>query len=329
MACLRRQQTSGLAHRLGNQTSRAIPVRVRPHASGPLVLAHKPNCLCRTPSALPLPVTFHDHVCALSRWEHRLLERHKIFLRPLQAKRHYIVSDGSQIGDRVTFGWVFGSDDGKVYAEHAHFGFGTPTSHWAEAWGYLSALTFLVHLQQYINIPLGSLAIPSTVVFSDNSGLVQRMNQRRPYKTVYPNSTLAPDWDLVEQIHQATTPFAPDLVQFRWVKGHQDDDHTNLTTEARYNIRAFWQVLSKSLHISPHLASQGFSQPQGANSFWTKVAFTGTTQLKSAQRTPFLPSSSTLRPDISGHPTSPAPSTGRYLAKLLATLPSPPHNVQN
>ena len=222
----------------------------------PITACHQPggNILVRqilTPPPKPirdnLGRDFSEHVETLAPWARQLLRGIKFHLGPYEiihllttrdhTKEVYLVSDGSQQEDKLSFGWVFGNNEGEVYAEHSGPGFGTPTSHRAEAWGMLSAILFLQEFQRYTNLqPI--YTIPLVTAFTDNSGLIQRIEQRTSYTTAYPNTTLLPDWDLIEQIHVVTQSLMT-KVEYAWVKGHQDEtNNETLDTAAKYNIRA-------------------------------------------------------------------------------------------
>lgn len=154
------------------------PIRVQTHSSGLIKLLHQPTHY-RAPRPPPSPTSFHDYVHTLSDWEKHLLSGVNLLVSPYEIvhrlhtidkkKVLYLVSDGSHMGDSITFGWVFGTEDGTIYAEHANYGFGTPTSHRAEAWGSLSAVIFLAHLQLFTNTSL-SLSIPAPL-FSGHRSL--------------------------------------------------------------------------------------------------------------------------------------------------------------
>jgi hypothetical protein len=75
-------------------------------------------------------------------------------------------------------------------------------------------------------------------LFSDNNGLVCRITQRQQYVDPYPNATLAPDWDVIEQIYQLLTGLPTTDLSVEWVKGHQDETPNDLSVAAIYNIRA-------------------------------------------------------------------------------------------
>jgi hypothetical protein len=61
----------------------------------------------------------------------------------------------------------------------------------------LSGSSFIHRLSQYSGLSPDKLDL-----FTDNKGLITRIHARRQYSKDHPNATLAPDWDLVEQIHR-------------------------------------------------------------------------------------------------------------------------------
>jgi hypothetical protein len=75
------------------------------------------------------------------------------------------------------------------------------------------------------------------------------------------NSTLAPDWDITEEIHATLEEIKLTNQAFKWVKGHQDDDtsYDALPVDAKYNVEAddladqFMQQYGKPRMISPLL----------------------------------------------------------------------------
>ena len=159
----------------------------------------------------PFP-TFHEYIQTLQPWEQFLFESVRLEANPHdivasidqlpENSRLLAVSDGSQKGSHISYGWVLGSDEGHIYAQHSGHGIGTPTSHRAEGWGMLSAAKFIQHLYLYVTISQDSPApSPRPLSFySDNQGLIHRINERLRYSVPYPSATLAPDWDIVEQL---------------------------------------------------------------------------------------------------------------------------------
>jgi hypothetical protein len=78
------------------------------------------------------------------------------------------VSDGSQIADTTTFGWVLSLSDGTRLVRCAGPGRGPGTSHRAEVYGVLSAVCFVARLQLFV-----STTAPWSLRFTtDNKGLL-------------------------------------------------------------------------------------------------------------------------------------------------------------
>jgi hypothetical protein len=81
-------------------------------------------------------------------------------------------------------------------------------------------------------------------MFSDNKGLLTRINARNKYTTNHPSATLTPDWNLVEQIHSTlkkTQSLFPSFhTHIAHIKGHQHDHtpYAELSLEAQLNVDA-------------------------------------------------------------------------------------------
>ena len=235
-----------------------LPLQAAEQAGGQIVIRKIPSIptMARSP---PVPRSFTEYLLTLPKWEQDLLIGTDFMFAPYEirhrlltidhGKELFLVSDGSQHDASITYGWVLGTNDGTKYAEHSGSGYGTPTSHRAEAWGMLSGTLFLHRLTQYTN--MDTLQTPINVtLFSDNSGLIQRVSQRFQYRYPYPNATLAPDWEIVEQIYMTSTQLIHWAISHAWVKGHQDDTTQDLSTEATYNVHA--DALAGAVHICPH-----------------------------------------------------------------------------
>jgi hypothetical protein len=134
-----------------------------------------------------------------------------------------LVSDGSERAPTMTFGWALRTTYGKRLVTCGGPGFGLSSSHRAEGTGMLSGTNKLYHLSKYTG-----LLLPNNChLFSDNKGLLLRTRARLQYEKNYPNATLAPDWDLIEEICatlRAITSEQPHVtLHITHVKGHQDD----------------------------------------------------------------------------------------------------------
>ena len=99
----------------------------------------------------------------------------------------------------------------------------------------LSAARFLHHLFQFCQ----DLFVGPYQFVTDNQGLITRVTDRFTYAESYPNATLDPDWDLVNEIVKTLNKL-PIETSFHHVKGHQDNKiaYDNFTLEARLNVDA-------------------------------------------------------------------------------------------
>jgi hypothetical protein len=135
----------------------------------------------------------------------------------------HMVSDGSELAQKMTFGWILCTANGDRLAICSGTAFGTGSSHRAEGTGMLSAARFLHHLAQYC----AACIVNPLVYTSDNLGLITRMNQRLQYDDCYTNATLGPDWDLTEAIH-ASIHHLSSPPTFQHSKGHQGTNIKNI-----------------------------------------------------------------------------------------------------
>jgi hypothetical protein len=203
-------------------------------------------------------------------WERALLSHIQWIIPPFQAIEYIhqmsatddsllLVSDGSSFESKsMSFGLAIGSAyTGRTLVENLGPSFGRPSSHRAECTGCLSGALLLYHLQQFTQITR-TISVP-VVAISDNQGMIHSLQDRATYKTVYPNATLQPDWDLLEEIHATYSKTNIQSLTYRWVRGHQDEQiragntststapPTKLTPEAKLNIQA--DALAGEYHI--------------------------------------------------------------------------------
>ena len=235
---------------------RTHPITVQPLDGLPVTVAVLDDQLLRLSLSysteqrpVEQPRIFYDfdhYVTTLPPWEETILSGVTLFTTPDEIVQHLrqpactaqLVSDGSQQQASMSFGWILGLHDGTPLAEHSGPAYGQPSSHRAEGWGMLSGARFLLHLQRYCNVTVPLECNVETIC--DNAGLISRMNNRQNYNHSYANSTLAPDWDLTEQIHSTHVELSLPNNSFVWEKGHQDEQTPAhlLSVAAKYNIRA-------------------------------------------------------------------------------------------
>jgi hypothetical protein len=161
----------------------------------------------------------------LEDWETQLLSTIKLHFSPytiaslLEHSEFKACSNGSAVANEGSFGWV-GHD---------------PQSFRAEGHGMLSVVCFLRRIIEYT----GTTTSITSVLATDNTGLIARVESQT--KTKYPvlNSVFKSDWDIVEAIVR-TIRSAPIHATFEHVKGHQDEDIPvgKLDLLAQLNIEA-------------------------------------------------------------------------------------------
>ena len=92
-----------------------------------------------------------------------------------------------------------------------------PSSFRAEATGVLSALRFVTRFLEYHNLPQHK----SYTHYTDSQSLLDRLNAIKKHDKYFANSTLEPDWDIVNEImwNVNNMDHPPTL---RYVASHQD-----------------------------------------------------------------------------------------------------------
>jgi len=205
---------------------------------------------------LPSPVSttggphdFSDHIGTLDQWMQQLLSNvqwvcpYAQVLNTLQTLSPelplFVVSDGSSLENQhMSFGVTIGLPNGDILVELSGSASGPPSSHRAECTGCLAGAVFCRELFRFSERSFPALSI---CVASDNQAMIKSLTERMSYDKVYPNSTLRPDWDLLEEIIAVYRHTGAHQVKFEWVKGHQDSSTTQiheLPPQALFNIRS-------------------------------------------------------------------------------------------
>ena len=163
----------------------------------------------------------------------------------------YAASDGSVLSNKGTFGWILSDHSGHRLVECSGAIFGYPISSFrSESFGIWSILLFLQKLFEFFSIPLPTNHLQ---LVCDNKSLVNTIkkiqNQARP---MFPNDTLASDWDIVNEIIILCKNLEPSIA---WIKGHQDDERPveKLPLPAQLNCEA--DALADKAHEFPQNSS--------------------------------------------------------------------------
>lgn len=174
-----------------------------------------------------IPRDFLEYVQHLESWEQDLLQHIDWKMAPFeimhflqhQWKRNdqlLIVSDGSSHELKaMSFGVVVGTSAGLQLVEIMGPAYGKPTSHRAECTGALAGAILLRHLQMFTGTDYPSgLQVKA---MSDNQGMIKSLTSRLQYNTPYPNATLVPDWDILEEIHYTYTQIGMKHLEYEWL----------------------------------------------------------------------------------------------------------------
>ena len=123
-------------------------------------------------------------------------------------------------------------------ARNSGTGNGAPTPHRAEGWGVLSSVRYLYQVIQFTERKYPEHT--TIEIYSDNSTLIQRLQDRQLYRRCYANTTLTRDWDIAEQVYETILLLHNCKVNYKWVRGHQDRriPLVNLTVESQFNVHA-------------------------------------------------------------------------------------------
>jgi hypothetical protein len=171
-----------------------------------------------------------------------------------------MVSDGSSFeAMSMSFGVAIGTSTGKVLVENQGPACGTPSSHRAECTGCLSGALLLYHLQVYTSQQQPILT--PVRVMSDNQGMITSLTDRATYQRVYPNATLKPDWDLLEEITATFSRCHIQSLTYQWVKGHQDSGITSTSGGGALKPDALFNIIADALAGEYHHNINSQSRP--------------------------------------------------------------------
>ena len=154
----------------------------------------------------------------------------------MEKEKHLIlVTDGSKkYIHMMSFGWVLATSSGTWLAASKGPGSGEGSSLRAEAEGMLSGALCCGIIADEICNPDFQITY-----ICDNNELIRNCEDRLTYNIPFPNTTLRPKFDLIEEIYQVNKKHEI-RPSFQWIKGHQDDlqEYDDLTFEAILNIAA-------------------------------------------------------------------------------------------
>ena len=192
---------------------------------------------------VPPPTTFETYLQSLDQWEYQLLcnsttKTDAFHLSETFQTNPKIIaaSDGSISSSIGAYRWTCSLPHGQHLATNHRPVFGHfPSSFHAEAYGFLSYLRFLYQVSQYTQSPLPK----QNIIYTDSASLIEKLGEIRKWPYFFPNTTMDPDWDILQQIIFSLRLF-PSLPEICSIQGHQDDDrpYTTISLPTQLNVDA-------------------------------------------------------------------------------------------
>ena len=194
--------------------------------------------------------SFADYVSTLDEWELRLLENLEILTDSeeelweiLTHEECILACDGSAPAPKGSFGWILSTATGRRLARCNGPAYGYKVnSYRSEGYGMLSGTRFLVRFQQWQarTHPI-EITLKSHELICDNKSMGQVAMKHLKFLKIYPNSTLASEWDVIAEIRQSFLDLDPSSrPSIHHIKGHQDDEveYDKLPLKAQLNVQA-------------------------------------------------------------------------------------------
>jgi hypothetical protein len=173
--------------------------------------------------------TILDTIKKMELWEAQILENLEFLVSEedvwdaLCTEQCIIATtDGSAVGPKGSFGWIISDNEGNrlvgcaspVQAE-------TITSYWSEGCGILSALRFLIRMcEVYWNPQEPTKDLQSQELRCDDESIVQETTKISAYKRIFPNKTVASEWDILAEIRTSMNALRQAQPKPTWIKGH-------------------------------------------------------------------------------------------------------------
>ena len=160
-------------------------------------------------------------------WE-RLLIENVHFIQPenevwtaLSRERCFAASDGSAPQHKGSFAWILSNNKGERLARCSGPVLGHAISSYrAEGFGMLSFLRFLSRMQEIHGQNRQRLIAPHLVC--DNQGIVQSVDKLSKFPSIFPNTTMEAEWDVLAQILKELTHLSRSSPDIEHIQGHQD-----------------------------------------------------------------------------------------------------------
>jgi hypothetical protein len=219
----------------------AVPVDVidRPYTWSIQIHSHTVQFDPETQDIAPQVATVLELLPIMDAWEIHLLYHLEMddatedtIWTALTTKSCIIATDGSAPAGKGSFAWVISDTNGNILAKCHGPTFGYKISSYrSEAYGILSVLRYLTRLAQVRSADQAQrtalstqyLQIRSPRLLCDNKGVITRINKLLHLPTIFPNTTMESEWDILAEIRTALQALTPGCSPtFEHIKGHQD-----------------------------------------------------------------------------------------------------------
>ena len=180
----------------------------------------------------------------------------------LQHQSLVAITDSHSNHHTACYGWMLCLPNGEVLAEGIGPNLGLPSGPRAAAWGLLSVTTFLCKFIEYLHKPPEYM--PTVNILGRNSKHIKYLRNRSLYPTLFCNTTLANNWDILEQSHQAIT---------------------------QSQIKVQWDTVQATRIAFQHLTPPPFSIDQSLTDVRETIRLFSLHQQTSQTKSPLLPAS--------------------------------------
>jgi hypothetical protein len=171
--------------------------------------------------AASLPRAFTDYLATLDQWEHLHFNHLELTVSPYKIiaalashEAIYSARDRYVKDYQGSFGWLLSSPDGIVILKCSGPAYGKQMKWYRAKWsGVLSLLCFMYRLYSFCQEPLPE----ALSLFCNSKSLLYKTCTYLQHSRFYPNTSLQPDWDVVQQI-ALSSPTHPILSTLKHIK---------------------------------------------------------------------------------------------------------------
>lgn len=155
--------------------------------------------------APPPPTNWRQYFNTFDEWERQLFisvfissNVTELYLADILQSGNFIVASDGAAPDRASFGWILSTlDSTRIVTCSGPVTGKKPNSFCAESYGILSALCFVIRFLQFFH----RSTFKSYTHNTDAQSVLDRLPEALKHADYYANSTLEPEWDVINEIH--------------------------------------------------------------------------------------------------------------------------------